>query len=127
MTEKEEMEQALQLHRMQVDMEDMKNSMSKIAEALTKIAVLEEKHQAISSAVLKALEKIESVEARQSAMEMTNIKQSTAISTAIKAVVVAWAVLGTGITALVWKVVSAFAFSAPVVVPAIPTIAAAVK
>lgn len=44
------------------DLEDMRVSMSKMADALTKIAVLEEKHQVVSSTMLKIMEKQEKLD-----------------------------------------------------------------
>lgn len=109
------LDHSFQLHRMQLDMVDIKTSMSKIADALTKIAVLEEKHQTVSTVQIKMIEKVDGLEKRQAALELTNAAHVSAVQTASKAVAVAWAVLGAGILALAAKIITSFAVAAPVV------------
>lgn len=87
------------------DLEDMKVSMSKMADALSKIAVLEERHQAMSTNILRVTEKLEKIAERQSALELVHVKQDTTIKVTIKAIQVAWAVLGAGILYGVWQVI----------------------
>jgi len=83
--------------RIQTDIADMKSSMSKIAEALTKIAVLEEKHQTISTTMIKILDRIEVMDRRQTALELAVATAKARQDTAVKSISVAWTVLGSGI------------------------------
>lgn len=86
-----------EFERIQSDITDMKSSMSKIAEALTKIAVLEEKHQTISTTMIKILDRIEVMDRRQTALELAQATQSARQDTAVKSIQVAWTILGSGL------------------------------
>lgn len=86
-----------EFERIQADITDMKSSMSKIAEALTKIAVLEEKHQTISTTMIKILDRIEIMDRRQTALELAQATQKARQDTAVKSIQVAWTVLGSGL------------------------------
>lgn len=85
------------------DLEDMKASMSKMADALAKIAVLEERHQVMSSTLMRILEKLDKVDSRQNNLEMAQMRQATTIKVSVNALKVAWTVLGAGILAGVWQ------------------------
>lgn len=93
----------------QGDLEDMKASMSKMADALAKIAVLEERHQVMSSTLMRILEKLDKVDARQNSLEMAQMRQSTTIKVSVNALKVAWGVLGAGILAGVWQFIKLIA------------------
>jgi vacuolar-type H+-ATPase subunit E/Vma4 len=85
------------------DLEDMKASMSKMADALAKIAVLEERHQVMSSTLMRILEKLDKVDSRQNNLEMAQMRQATTIKVSVNALKVAWGVLGAGVLAGVWQ------------------------
>jgi predicted nucleic acid-binding Zn-ribbon protein len=89
----------------QNDLEDMKTSMSKMADALSKIAVLEERHQTMSSNMLRVTEKLEKIADRQSALELAHVKQDTTIKVSVKAIQIIWAVIGSAVLYGVWQVV----------------------
>jgi len=86
----------------QSDLADMKSSMSKMADAISKIAILEERHQAMHNTMLRTLEKIEKQSERLTALEMEQVKQQTTIKVTIKAIQVAWAVIGAGVIYGLW-------------------------
>lgn len=85
------------------DLEDMKASMSKMADALAKIAVLEERHQVMTSTQMRILEKLEKLDERQNNLEMAQMRQATTIKVSVNALKVAWGLLGAGVLAGVWQ------------------------
>lgn len=85
------------------DLEDMKASMSKMADALSKIAVLEERHQTMATNMLRVTEKLEKIADRQSALELAHVKQDTTVKVTVKAIQVIWAVIGGGVLYGVWQ------------------------
>jgi predicted nucleic acid-binding Zn-ribbon protein len=89
----------------QADLEDMKSSMSKMADALSKIAVLEERHQNMSATMLRVTEKLEKIADRQSALELAHVKQDTSIKVTVKAIQIIWAVIGSAVLYGVWQVI----------------------
>lgn len=93
----------------QADLEDMKTSMSKMADALSKIAVLEERHQTMSANMLRVTEKLEKIAERQSVLELAHVKQDTTIKVTVKAIQVVWAVIGTGVLYGVWQIMKMLA------------------
>ena len=54
-----------ELSAMRGDIGDIKGSLSKVADALTKLAVLEERHQTVQSTTNKILSRMERMEERQ--------------------------------------------------------------
>lgn len=93
----------------QGDLEDMKSSMSKMADALSKIAILEERAQTMSANMLRVTEKLEKIAERQSSLEMAHVKQDTTIRVTVKAIQVIWGVIGGGVLYGVWQIVKMFA------------------
>ncbi len=93
----------------QGDLEDMKASMSKMADALSKIAILEERHQTMSANMLRVTEKLEKIAERQAVLELDHVKQDTTIKVTVKAIQVIWAVLGGGILYGAWQVIKLLA------------------
>lgn len=91
------------------DLEDMKASMSKMADALAKIAVLEERHQVMTSTQMRILEKLEKLDDRQNSLEMAQMRQATTIKVSVNALKVAWGVLGAGVLAGVWQFIKMIA------------------
>jgi vacuolar-type H+-ATPase subunit E/Vma4 len=89
----------------QSDMADLKVSMGKVAEAITRLAVLEERHQAMQSAMNRVVEKLDSLDARQSAMEIAQVKQDTTLKVSMRAVQIAWVVLGSGLMYGAWQLI----------------------
>jgi predicted nucleic acid-binding Zn-ribbon protein len=88
----------------QGDLEDMKASMSKMADALSKIAVLEERHQTMSANMLHITEKLEKIAERQSMLELAHVKQDTTVKVTVKAIQVIWGVIGGGVLYGVWQI-----------------------
>ena len=93
----------------QGDLEDMKSSMSKMADALSKIAILEERHQTMSATMLRVTEKLEKIAERQSLLEMAHVKQETTVKVTVKAIQVIWGVIGGGILYGVWQIMKILA------------------
>lgn len=91
------------LRAIQDDLADMKSSMSKIADALSKIAVLEERHSAMTKNLVRVMEKLEDMDKRQNAMELVQVRQETTVKVTIKAIQVAWGVIGAGVLYGVWQ------------------------
>lgn len=79
--------------------------MSKIAEALTRLAVLEERHAAIVTAVSRFADRQEKAEVRINEAENEMIRIQTTGSVLTKAVTAAWAVIGGGILLLAGKLI----------------------
>lgn len=88
----------------QNDLQDMKQSMSKIAEALTKIAVLEEKHQMLSATLLRVVDKLETLEKAHTEIRTEQIKQETTVKVAMRSIQVAWGVIGSGVLYVGWQI-----------------------
>jgi uncharacterized coiled-coil DUF342 family protein len=89
----------------QGDLEDMKASMSRMADALTKIAILEEKHQVMAQTMLKITEKIDALTDKHNALHVEQVKQQTTLKVSMKAIQVAWGVIGSGLLYGAWQVV----------------------
>lgn len=87
----------------QDDLADMKSSMSKIADALSKIAVLEERHSAMTQSLVRVSEKLEDMDKRQNLLEMAQVRQETTVRVTIKAIQVAWGVIGAGVLYGIWQ------------------------
>jgi hypothetical protein len=100
------------LGAMQSDLHDMKTSMSKMADAISKIAVLEERHQAMHNTMLRTLDKLEEQQVEINSIKLAQAKQDTAIKVSIKAIQIAWAILGSGLLAAAWFVVKTMATTA---------------
>lgn len=100
---------ALHLQVIRTDLEDMKASMSKMADALAKIAVLEERHQTMTSTQMRILEKLEKIDERQNNLEMAQLRQATTIRVSVNALKVAWGVLGAGVLTGVWQFIKMIA------------------
>jgi hypothetical protein len=93
----------------QSDLEDMKASMSKMADALSKIAVLEERHQTMAASMLHITEKLEKTAERQAVLEMAHMKQDTTIKVTVKAIQLIWGVVGGAVLYGAWQVVKMLA------------------
>jgi hypothetical protein len=91
-----------QLAGMTASMVDIRSSVFQIAEAITRLAVLEERHQGIARVLEKAVERLEIIEQKQHAhaLEMATIAGQAA--GASKIVKVLWAVFGTGVGAIIF-------------------------
>jgi predicted nucleic acid-binding Zn-ribbon protein len=86
-----------QIDILQGDISDIKSSMGKIADAVTRLAVLEEKHQTTVLAMERIMTRIERDENRIGELEKAHIRQETAFEAYARAVKMAWAVLGAGV------------------------------
>lgn len=95
----------------QSDIQDMKSSMAKIADALTKIAVLEERHQVMQAAMNRIVEKLDAIDQRQATLEIEHVKQQTTLKVSLRSLQVAWAVLGSGMLYGAWQVVKMIVLS----------------
>lgn len=91
------------IRSIQDDLADMKSSMSKIADALSKIAVLEERHSAMTQSLMRVTEKLEDIGKRQNALELAHVKQETTVKVTLKAIQVAWGVIGAAVLYGVWQ------------------------
>lgn len=87
----------------QDDLADMKSSMSKMADALAKIAVLEERHTTMAQTMVRIMEKLETLDKRQYELEITQVRQETTVRVTVKAIQVAWAVIGAGVMYGLWQ------------------------
>jgi hypothetical protein len=93
----------------QTDLEDMKTSMSRMADALTKIAILEEKHQVMAGTMLKITEKMDSLSEKHNDLFIEQVRQQTTVKVTLKAIQVAWAVIGSGLLYGGWQVIKMIA------------------
>jgi chromosome segregation ATPase len=78
----------------------IRGSMSQMAEAITRLAVLEEKHQGIAADMRRAEEKIEGLDDAITQMKLENASlrgQAQGASVVVKAM---WTVAGTGVIAI---------------------------
>lgn len=89
----------------QGDLEDMKASMSRMADALTKIAVLEEKHQVMAATMLKITEKIDTLSDKYGELFIEQVRQQTTVKVSLKAIQIAWGVIGSALLYGGWQVV----------------------
>jgi chromosome segregation ATPase len=95
-----------QLDQVTNDLSDIKSSMGKIAEALTRLALLEERHSVNVSTTRRIEEEVQLHDRRLDVIEKEQIRVEASTETAIKAVKVAWAVLGAGVLYVGGKVVT---------------------
>ena len=93
------------------DMADLKVSMGKVADAITRLAVLEERHQSMQMAMNRVVEKLDALDARQAALQIEQVKQATGLKVSMRAVQVAWAVLGSGLLYGAWQLIKLVAQS----------------
>lgn len=93
----------------QGDLEDMKASMSKMADALSKIAVLEERHQTMAANMLHVTEKLEKIAETQNALQLEHVKQATTVKVTVKAIQVIWGVIGGAVLYGVWQIMKIIA------------------
>ena len=93
----------------QSDLEDMKTSMSKMADALSKIAILEERHQTMSANMLRVTEKLEKIAERQAVLELDHVKQDTTIKVTVKAIQIIWTIIGGGVVYAGWQIIKMLA------------------
>lgn len=93
----------------QSDLADMKSSMAKIADALTKIAILEERYAVMQNSMNRIIEKLDTIDARQSATELAQVKQDTTLKVSLRAIQIAWAILGSGMLYGAWQVIKMIA------------------
>jgi len=71
--------------------------MARMAEALTHLAILEERYQNIHINQTRLLEKVEAMVDLYQVVNTEQVKLKATLSTTWKALCVAWAVLGTGV------------------------------
>ncbi|WP_374335550.1 hypothetical protein [Methyloversatilis sp.] len=88
------------------DLSDIKSSMGKIAEALTRLALLEERHSVVVTTTNRIENHLNRFDARLDQLEKEQIRVEASTNTAIKAVKVAWATLGAGVLYAGGKVVT---------------------
>lgn len=89
----------------QTDLADMKASMSKMADALSKIAVLEERHQSMSSTMFRIMEKLERLDEKYADLHLQQVKQETTVKVTVRAIQIIWGVLGTAVMYGVWQII----------------------
>jgi len=90
------------------ELSDMRNSMDKIAEALTRLALLEERHSVIVSTTRQIEERQVRFDDRLDKLEKEQIRYDATASTASKAFKVVWAVVGGGIIYIGGEIIKAF-------------------
>lgn len=92
-----------------VDVNDMKNSMSRVADALTKFAILEERHTNFTTTFAKAhsdlLEQTSNLAKRVTDLEKEQIRSETRVQSAMTAVKVIWIVFGGAFTFVIGKMI----------------------
>ncbi len=88
---------------LRIRMTSMEGVMGQIAEALTRLAILEERHAAVVTVVNKVSDKMDRSDSRVNELENDVIRIKTTASVLSKATTAAWAVLGTGILVFITK------------------------
>lgn len=83
--------------QMNGDLSDIKSSMGKIAEALTRLALLEERHSVVVSTTRQIEERQTRFDDRLDRIEKEQIRYEATASTAGKAIKMVWAVVGGGV------------------------------
>lgn len=92
-----------QVNDVQRDVGEIKGALSQIAAAITKLAVLEERHQATQTRVEKLEDRLVEAVKKVSELEITNIKHVSMFEGISRTVRVGWIVLGSGAAAVVGK------------------------
>lgn len=85
------------MDEMTSDMKEMRASMSRIADAMTALAVLEEKNHTTALAVEKIAQKVDRLDERQLDLEKEQVKFMATTDGITKAVKVMWAAFGAGV------------------------------
>lgn len=86
-----------QMNEMRVDMREMRGAIVRMAEAMTKLSVLEERNSIISAAHHKLAEKVEANEEKISEITLGQAKFESKVSGIAGTVKIMWAALGGGI------------------------------
>lgn len=91
-------------HVLEQQLAEMRISISKMADALTKLAILEERHQVTQARVEKLEDRLVEVSKQASAVEINQIKHFATIDGILRVLKIQWLVLGTTLTLLVGKI-----------------------
>jgi hypothetical protein len=86
-----------QMNEMRVDMREMRGAIVKMAEAMTKLSVLEERNSIIAIAHDKLAEKVEQGENKLSAVVLEQAKFESKVGGITSTMKMMWAVFGGGV------------------------------
>lgn len=89
---------------MRNDMNDIKSAVKDMAVAMTRLAVLEEKHFVTTSIAKETLDRVEKLESRVIELEKYRLAQEVRVGTVSIAVKMLWAVFGGGVTIATYKI-----------------------
>lgn len=89
--------------QMQEHMKEMRTSMTLIAEAITRLAVLEERHTNTSTALTKLNDKVEALEGRERTTELEQAKEVAKVKATHSTLKIVWTVVGGALTYLATK------------------------
>lgn len=94
------------------DLSDMKTSMSKIADAVIRLAVLEDRHINSTAVMDKMIVRMEKMEERQHAYELAKTASEARVDGAVKTLRFFWVICGTGGFIGLLKIISLFSSGA---------------
>lgn len=95
------------LAELRSDLREVKDSMKQIAEAMTRLAVLEERHQTIMARMNRIEDRQQNSEKKVSEVREAHISLMSTIDGIVKSAKVMWLVIGVGAVALGWKAIGA--------------------
>lgn len=97
-----------QMEELRADMRGMRATMGQIAQALTKLSILEERNLSMNQSVEKLDTRQEKIEAKMALIELEQVRANATVDGATKTVKVMWAVVGGGVLFLGSQIIQRF-------------------
>lgn len=98
-----------QITGVQDDVREIRTSMTKVADALVKLAVIEERHFTTQRRVDRLEVQLDETTKKTAELEKSNIKHEAMAEGVSRTVKVIWALLGAGVIAIGAKLIHAYA------------------
>lgn len=97
------------MEEMQIDMREMRGAITKMADAMTKLSILEERNQVATVAIEKIANRVEKVEDKVMAAELDAARFQSKIDGMTTTMKVMWGAFGSGVLYVGSQVVKQFA------------------
>jgi hypothetical protein len=98
-----------QMEELRTDMREMRGAVTKMAEALTKLSVLEERNLAANVAIEKIATRVEKVEEKVNGVELEQVKFESTVEGVTKTMRFMWGAFGGGVIYLGSQIIKHFA------------------
>jgi len=98
-----------QMEELKIDMREMRGAITKMAEALTKLSVLEERNLAANVAIEKIAERLDKTDEKVNRVELEQVKFEATVGGISKTMKAMWAAFGGGVIYLGSQLIKTFA------------------